>query len=115
MDFFARVARSGWILLVVNGLLQAGAMPCLAGVVVSENIAPGATSWPGGPLVQTVINPAAQVAVGESFNAVGGCTNYGQTFTMGPTNGTLQTISLYAGGGTGSHGGAMIPIRIDPP
>jgi uncharacterized repeat protein (TIGR03803 family) len=112
MDFFARVARSGWILLVVNGLLLAGAMPCLAGVVVSENIAPGATSWPGSPLIQTVTNPAGQVAVGESFNAVGGCTNYCQTFTMGPTNYTLQTISLYAGGGTGTGAGTNLTLRL---
>jgi hypothetical protein len=45
MDFFLRIARSGWILFGVNGLLPAGAMPRLAGVVVSEKFAPGATSW----------------------------------------------------------------------
>jgi hypothetical protein len=56
MDFFARVARSGWILFVVNGLLQAGAMPCLAGVVVSENIAPGATSIDFGNISARAIN-----------------------------------------------------------
>ena len=26
-----------------------------------------------------------------------------------------SSMPPYAGGGTGSHGGAMIPIRIDPP
>ena len=96
----------------VGVLFAAAAMPCFAGVVVSENVSPGATGWPGSPIVQTVTNPAGQVAVGESFNAVGGCTNYCQTFTIGTTNYTLQTISLYAGGGTGTGAGTNLTLRL---
>jgi len=83
-----------------------------AGVVVTENAFPGATGWLGSPIIQTVTNPASQVAVGESFNAVGGCTNYCQTFTITLTNYTLQTVSLYAGGGTGTGMGTNITLRL---
>jgi uncharacterized repeat protein (TIGR03803 family) len=107
MDFLARIARSGFC-----GLCLAVSMPCLAGVIVTENVSPGATSWPGSPIIQTVSNPAGQVSVGESFNAVGGCTNYCQTFTIGATNYTLQTISLYAGGGTGTGSGTNLTLRL---
>ena len=88
------------------------AMSCPAGVTVTQNVAPGATSWPGSPIIQTVTNPAVQVAVGESFNAVGGCTNYTQTFTITTTNYTLQTISIYAGGGTGTGVGTNVTLRL---
>ena len=83
-----------------------------AGVVVTQNVSPGATSWPGSPIIQTVINPASQTSVGESFNAVGGCTNYCQTFTITTTNYVLQTISIYAGGGTGTAPGTNITLRL---
>ena len=99
---------------------------CSAGVVVTQNVAPGATSWPGSPIIQTVTNPASapprrlrvglraggQTSVGESFNAVGGCTNYCQTFTITTTNYVLQTISIYAGGGTGTAPGTNITLRL---
>jgi hypothetical protein len=62
-------------------------------------------------VVQTVTNPASQTSVGESFNAVGGCTNYCETFTVG-ANCTLQTISIYAGGGTGTGGGTNLLLAI---
>jgi glucuronoarabinoxylan endo-1,4-beta-xylanase len=87
-------------------------LSCPAGVTVTQNVAPGATSWPGSPIIQTVTNPAVQVAVGESFNAVGGCTNYTQTFTGTGTDYTLQTISIYAGGGTGTGGGTNLTLRL---
>ncbi len=87
------------------------ASPCFGGVNVRQGLAPGATSWPGNPVVQTVTNQAAQVAVGESFNAVGGCTNYSQTFTV-TTNYTLQAISIYAGGGTGTGAGTNVTLRL---
>ncbi len=74
---------------------------CHAGVVVTQNVSPGATSWPGSPLINTVTNPANQTAVSESFNSTGGCTNYAETFTIA-ADCTLQTISIYAGGGTGT-------------
>ncbi len=87
-------------------------LPALAGVVVSQNLAPGAASWLGSPIVSTVTNPAAQTAVGESFNAVGGCTNYAETFTISSSNYVLQTISIYAGGGTGTTAGTNVTLRL---
>jgi uncharacterized repeat protein (TIGR03803 family) len=87
-------------------------VPALAGVVVTQNASPGATSWPGSPMISTVTNPVAQTAVGESFNAVGGCTNYGQTFTIPAANCALQTISIYAGGGTGTAAGTNVTLRL---
>jgi hypothetical protein len=84
----------------------------LAGVTVVENVLPGAMSWSGSPILQTVTNPAIQTAVGESFNAVGGCTNYCETFTITGTNYSLQAISLYAGYGTGTGTGTNITLRL---
>ena len=98
--------------LLVGILWLAAALPVFAGVVVTQNVAPGATSWPGSPIIQTVSNPAGQVAVGESFNAVGGCTNYCQTFTITTTNYTLQRISIYAGGGSGTGVGTNVTLRL---
>jgi uncharacterized repeat protein (TIGR03803 family) len=83
----------------------------LAGVIVSQNVSPGATSWPGSPIIQTVTNPAVQTTVGESFNA-NGATNYCETFTIAATNYTLQTISIYAGGGTGTGTGTNLTLRL---
>src|ERR1039458_441747 len=87
-------------------------LPAFAGVIVTQNVSPGATSWPGSPIIATVTNPASQTSVGESFNAVGGCTNYCQTFTIITTNYTLQTISLYAGAGTGTGTGTNVALRL---
>jgi O-glycosyl hydrolase len=87
-------------------------LPAFAGVIVTQNVSPGATSWPGIPIIATVTNPASQTSVGESFNAVGGCTNYCQTFTIITTNYTLQTISLYAGAGTGTGTGTNVALRL---
>src|SRR5450756_2413923 len=99
-------------LVVMAELLISAPVPCPAGVIVTENVSPGATSWPAGPLISSVTNPAAQTSVGESFNAVGGCTNYCQTFTITTTNYTLQTISIYAGAGTGTGAGTNITLRL---
>jgi glucuronoarabinoxylan endo-1,4-beta-xylanase len=84
---------------------------CHAGVVVTQNGAPGAIEWPGNPILQTVTNPAGRVAVGESFNSTGGCTNYTQTFTLGSAF-MLQTVSIYAGGGTGTAVGTNLLLRL---
>jgi uncharacterized repeat protein (TIGR03803 family) len=84
---------------------------CPAGVV-TQNSSSGATNWPGNPLVMTVTNPASQTSVGEGFNAVGGCTNYCETFTVAATNYTLQAISIYAGGGTGTGTGTNLTLRL---
>ena len=84
----------------------------LAGVVVTQNISPGATSWPGSSIIQSVTNPAVQTSVGESFTAVGGCTNYCETFTITAASYTLQSISIYAGGGTGTGAGTNLTLRL---
>jgi uncharacterized repeat protein (TIGR03803 family) len=93
--------------------MLAGLLPTSipAGVVVTENISPGATSWPGTPVITTVTNPAGQTSVGESFNAVGGCTNYCETFTI-TSSSTLQTISIYAGQGSGTGTGTNLTLRL---
>jgi hypothetical protein len=98
--------------LAFGVLLSIPAMSCLAGVVVTQNVSPGATSWPGSPIIQTVTNPAVQTAIGESFNGVGGCTNYSEIFTITATNYTLQTISIYAGGGTGTGTGTNLTLHL---
>jgi uncharacterized repeat protein (TIGR03803 family) len=87
-------------------------MSSLAGVVVTQNVSSGATNWPGSPIIQTVTNPASQTSVSESFNGGGGCTNYAETFTITTTNYTLQTISIYAGGGTGTGNGTNLTLRL---
>ena len=82
-----------------------------AGVTVVQNSGPGATSWPGSPLLSTVANPISQLGVGESFGA--GVTSYTVTFTItGTNNYTLQTIDLYAGGGTGTTATATITLNL---
>ncbi len=98
----------------ISVFFLAGMFPlsAFAGVMVTQNVSPGATTWPGNPIITTVTNPASQTSVGESFNAVGGCTNYCQTFTIITTNYTLQTISLYAGNGTGTGAGTNITLRL---
>lgn len=85
--------------------------PAFADVAVTQNIGPGATSWPATPVVSTVSNPNAQATVGESFG--GGSNSYGQTFTM-PVGADrrLDTIYLYVGGGTGTSGAAMLRVHL---
>lgn len=85
--------------------------PALAGVTVTQNIGPGATSWPAAPTVSTVSNPSAQATVGESFG--GGSNSYGQTFTLPVgTDHRLDTIYLYVGGGTGTSGTATLRLNL---
>jgi O-glycosyl hydrolase/cytoskeletal protein CcmA (bactofilin family) len=87
--------------LVMAALLLASAQT-FAGVTVTQNAGPGATSWPDTPLLSTVANPSAQAIVGESF-AGGGAASYGQTFTIpAGSNYKLETLYLYVGGGTGT-------------
>ncbi|HEY6401087.1 MAG TPA: hypothetical protein VI479_06745, partial [Blastocatellia bacterium] len=96
-------------ILFTTVVLMAGARG-FAGVTVTQNVGPGATSWPGAPIISTLSNPSAQATVGESF---GGATSYGQTFTIPPgANYKLQTIYLYVGGGTGTTGAATITLNL---
>jgi glucuronoarabinoxylan endo-1,4-beta-xylanase len=84
-----------------------------AGVTVTQNVSPGATSWPGSPLLSTVSNPASQATTGESFNGgTGGNTNISQTFTVTTTNYILQTIDLYVGGGSGTGSGTNLSLNL---
>src|SRR5205823_946291 len=69
----------------------------------------------GAPIVSTVTNPGALSPAGtsESFNGgTGGNTNLSQTFTLTATNYTLQTIDLYAGGGTGTGIGTNLTLNL---
>jgi glucuronoarabinoxylan endo-1,4-beta-xylanase len=85
-------------------------LPGIAGVTVTQNIGPGATSWPDTPLMQTVSNPSSQLAVGESFGAA---TNISETFTVpGSSNYSLQTIYLYVGGGSGTTQTATVTLNL---
>lgn len=82
-----------------------------AGVVVTQNLGPGATAWPATPIIKTLTNPSVEATVPESFSS---CTSYGQTFTIpaGGNNYTLQTIYLYAGDGTGTSPSATVTLNL---
>src|SRR5881394_1363402 len=97
---------------LVGFLFLSATLPCIAGVTVIQNSSPGATSWPGSPLVSTVSNPSIEATVAESFNGGGGNTNLSQTFTITTTNYTLQSISLFAGAGTGTGAGTNLLLRL---
>jgi glucuronoarabinoxylan endo-1,4-beta-xylanase len=99
-------------LLTTVVLILAG-MRALAGVTVTQNAGPGATSWPATPIVTTMSNPSAQATVGESFTGGGGSASYGQTFTIPQGNDyKLQTIYLYVGDGTGTTGTATLTLNL---
>jgi glucuronoarabinoxylan endo-1,4-beta-xylanase len=93
-------------------LLCAAGPASRAGVVVTQNISPGATSWPGSPIVSTMANPAGSATVGENFAGGGGNTNISQTFTITTTNYLLQTIDLYVGGGSGTASGTNLVLNL---
>jgi glucuronoarabinoxylan endo-1,4-beta-xylanase len=96
------------IVLVLTIVLAAA--PSFADVTVTQNIGPGATSWPDSPLIQTVSNPSSQLIVGESFGAA---TSISETFTVpAPNNYSLQTIYLYVGGGTGTTATATVTVNL---
>jgi hypothetical protein len=82
-----------------------------AGVTIVQNVSPGATSWPGSPLLSTVANPSTASVI-ESFNGGGGNTNVSQTFTITTTNCTLQTIDIYAGNGSGTGSGTNLVLKL---
>jgi hypothetical protein len=96
--------------LACSCLLWSG-LHCSAAVIVTENVSPGATSWPGSPILNTVANPST-ASVGEGFNGGGGNTNLGQTFTITTSNYLLQTIEIYVGGGTGTGSGTNIVLNL---
>jgi len=83
---------------------------CFGGVTVKQNVSPGATSWPGSPVVSTMLNPASSATVGDSFNSAN--TNISQTFTVNCGTFTLQSISIYAGGGSGTGGSTNLVLKL---
>ena len=86
------------------------ATPAWADVTVTQNLGPAATAWPDSPLIETVTNPSSQLVVGESFGAA---TSISETFTVpGANNYSLQTIYLYAGGGTGTTDTATVTLNL---
>lgn len=96
--------------LVTTGVLACLVPATQGGVTVTQNLGAGATSWPDSPLVSTTSSPSTQATIAEGF---GGTTSYGQTFTVpSGSNYTLQTIYLYAGGGTGSSGSAPVTVNL---
>jgi uncharacterized repeat protein (TIGR03803 family) len=86
-------------------------LPCPAGVIVKQNVSPGATNWPGLPTISTLANPAT-ASVSESFNGAGGNTNLSQTFKVVSGDFTLQAISIYAGGGSGTGAGTNLVLKL---
>jgi uncharacterized repeat protein (TIGR03803 family) len=97
--------------LILGAFLLFSTQFCPAGVVVSQNVSPGATSWPGSPSISTMANPSATATVIESFNGGGGNTNLSQTFTV--TSGcVLQTIDIYAGTGSGTGTGTNLVLKL---
>jgi hypothetical protein len=86
-------------------------MPVFAGVTVVQNMLPGATNWPGNPIISTVTNPASTSVV-ESFDGGGGNTNLSETFTVSNTNSTLTAIDIYASGGSGTGSGTNITLNL---
>ena len=104
MAMFSRFVMTAWMLASAHAF---------AGVIVTQDSGPGATTWPATPLLSTLANPSAQAIVGESFAGGGGSTSYGQTFTIPPgSNYKLETIYLYAGGGTGTTGPASLGLNL---
>ncbi len=87
-------------------------LSAFAGVTVTQNVSPGATSWPGSPILSTMANPSASATVGESFNGGGGNTNLSETFTITTTNYLLQTIDIYASGGSGTVNGTNLVLNL---
>jgi glucuronoarabinoxylan endo-1,4-beta-xylanase len=96
--------------LVASLLLLLTGARVSAGITVTQNLGPGATNWPGLPLLSTTGNPGTQSTVAESFS---GATSVGQTFTLpAGSNYTLETITLYVGGGTGTSGPAPVTVNL---
>lgn len=91
--------------------LSAGVLQCFASVNVVENVSPGATSWPGDSVINTMANPSATATVPESFNGGDGNTNLSQTFTV-TAGGVLQAIDIYAGTGLGTGVGTNLILNL---
>lgn len=104
-----RVKKKSRPILPIAALLLAVTV-ARAGVTVTQNVSPGATGWPGSPVISTLSNPSGTATVGESFNSSN--TNLAQTFTVTTTNYVLQTMDLYVGGGTGTGSGTNLNLNL---
>ena len=99
-------------------LLVLSVLPAKGGVTVVQGVAPGATSWPGSPLISTIANPSSATVPQSFTNGAAGFPNSGgnsdlsQTFTITTTNYILQTISIYAGGGSGPGAGTNLTLNL---
>src|SRR5262245_38033545 len=110
---FTQPSRTLHFTLLTTVILILAGARAFAGVTVTQNVGPGATSWPATPILSTLSNPSAQATVGESFTGGGGATSYGQTFTIPQgSDYKLQTIYLYVGGGTGTTGAATLTLNL---
>ncbi len=87
------------------------ALPLRAGVTVVQYVSPGATNWPGSPVLDTMAN-FSTASVGESFNGAGGNTNLSQTFTVATADFALHTIDIFAGIGSGTGSGTNIVLNL---
>jgi O-glycosyl hydrolase len=101
--------ESGFTLALMA--LLALSLPARGGVTVVQGSGPGATSWPGTPLLSTMANPSS-ATVAQCYTNGPGSTNLSQTFTITTTNYTLQGISLYAGGGSGTGAGTNLTLKL---
>ncbi len=99
-------------LLATILLILLSSASAMGAVAVVQNTGPAATSWPGSPILGSVSNPQSQLSVAEGFGA-STTTSYGQTFTItGTDNYSLESISLYAGGGTGTNSTATVTLNL---
>jgi glucuronoarabinoxylan endo-1,4-beta-xylanase len=96
-----------FVLLAIIGLSLRG----YSSVTVVQNVAPGATVWPGTPIISTMANPSGATTP-VHFNYNSGITRIGQSFTITTTNYLLDKINLYAGGGTGTGAGTNLVLRL---
>jgi glucuronoarabinoxylan endo-1,4-beta-xylanase len=104
-------ARS-WLVLLLALTCSAMVLSLKAGVAVIQNVAPGATSWPGSPIISTMLNPSSATAAQTFTNSGSGFTTIGQTFTVTSTNYLLQSIEIYAGGGIGTGAGVSLTLNL---
>lgn len=77
-----------------------------------QNVGPGATSWPGSPIIKTMLNPSSATVAQTFTNSGSGFTTIGQTFTITSTNYLLQSIDIYAGGGIGTGAGVSLTLNL---
>src|SRR5215813_10001784 len=101
-----------WLLLSAVLIFSGTALSVRAGVTVVQNVGSGATSWPGVPIIRTMLNPSSATVLQTFTNSGSGFTTIGQTFTVTSTNYFLQSIEIYAGGGIGTGAGVSLTLNL---